>query len=294
MRLRVNIIGAGKLGQTLGYLFSQSGLATIVGIHNTNIKSAERALQFIGQGQCYTSIQALPEADVYLVTTPDDVILEKCLELCAKASLQVGNILVHCSGTLTSDTLAAAKTKHCYVASVHPASTFAHPPYAVQHFSGTLCTMEGDSSALEVLVPLFTQLGGIILKINKKNKMLYHMGSVFSSNYLVTLASQANALFLESGMDEATAFKLVLSFMQQTLTNLSQLNSFNLALTGPIQRGDLATIRAHLQTLTNHPLQAMYTLLGEKTLNIVDHDMKIKAKLNALFKNEQKEEASAP
>ncbi len=294
MKLRINIIGAGKLGQTLGYLFSHLGLATISGIHNTTIESSQRAIKFIGEGQPYSDIKNMPFADINLITTPDDLILEKCLALCSNTNLGAGSIFMHCSGSLTSDVLRAAKTKNCYVASIHPASAFADPVYAVQHFKGTFCTMEGDAEALNVLEPLFGEIGGVVCKINKKNKMLYHIGCVFAANYVVTLASQANTLFMEAGINQETSSHIVLALMKQALANLEKLKTPSLALTGPIQRGDLATIQSHLQALTHHQQKTLYALLGEKTVPITEHDSHLKTSLMDLFSFSKKNEKVYP
>jgi predicted short-subunit dehydrogenase-like oxidoreductase (DUF2520 family) len=281
MKLRINIIGAGKVGQALGYLFSHAGCATVIGIHNTTMASAQLAIKFIGEGEYYSDIKSLPSANVYLITTPDDLILETCLELCSNAQLRAGSIFLHCSGALTSDVLCAAKLKNCHIASIHPA--FAFSEQAVQDFKGTFCAMEGDEAALCVLGPLFGEIGGVVCKINKKNKMLYHIGCVFAANYLVTLASQASSLFMEAGMDDEMSYHILLGLMRQALANLAQLKTPSLALTGPLARGDVSTIQSHIQALSGHKQKDLYALLGEKTLQITEHDSGLKDMLMDLF-----------
>ncbi len=68
----INIIGAGKLGATLGYLFSKVSSVKIGAIYNTSSKSSEKAIKFIGQGTYYSDIALIPPADLTLISTPDD------------------------------------------------------------------------------------------------------------------------------------------------------------------------------------------------------------------------------
>lgn len=282
--LRLNLIGAGQLGQALGYLFVKTGQVHLRGVHTTSSHTAQAAITFMGAGTYCSDLKMMPQADVYFITTPDRYILDSCFKLCASDQLQPGSIFVHCSGALGAEVLALAKEKKGYIASVHPARSFADPMQSVQQFDGTYCAMEGDTEALAVLEPLLTSIGAQVFKINQKHKSRYHAAMVFASNYLVTLAQQANMLMGEAEIDQDTSMNLIASLMKNTLSNLATLKTPHSALTGPVQRGDVSTIQSHLAVLAEPQQLDLYRSLGQATVHMTNHDEQTKAVLGDLFK----------
>lgn len=278
MTLTINIVGAGKVGKTIGRLMVQHNVATIGGIYTRTQQSAKQALAFIGAGTYYPTLDNMPYADVTFITTPDDHIAATLAAL-NHNNIKSGNIFVHCSGVLTAEILTAVKAHGGLVASMHPMRSFALPATAVANFSGTYCAMEGDAPALKIIAPLFTALGAIVYQIAQEKKTLYHAAGVFASNYLVTLADQATQCLYETGVDKDMAFKIIISLMQGTLVNLEKTLSTQEALTGPLQRGDRLTIKNHLAVLTDNNTKLLYAALGKATLDLTAHDSAIKKEL---------------
>jgi predicted short-subunit dehydrogenase-like oxidoreductase (DUF2520 family) len=268
----LNIVGAGSVGKTIGRLLVEKDLVQVLGVCNTNIRHAQTAVQFIGQGQPITEITALPSADITLITTPDDQICETSIALSKSGKIQPKNIFIHCSGVLTSDMVASVKTKDGLVASVHPMKSFGEPQIAITNYLGTFCAMEGDAEALTVIEPLFKAIGSITYPIDKAKKSTYHIAGVFASNYLVTLSQEAVNCLVESGVEEKMALQIVIHLMQGTLTNLSQTMSPAAALTGPIKRGDISTLRAHMAALKDSKRELLYVTLANATLALIAHD----------------------
>lgn len=271
MRLTVNIIGAGRLGQTIGHLLEKYKLAHIKGICNSSKESTIKAINFIGAGKSYIDITTLPAADITFITTKDNLIPQICQKLNHNLELQPGNIIVHCSGSLTSDALSVFTNKDCYVASIHPMQSFNDPKTSVKKFNGTYCALEGDTNALNILTPLFRSLGAITYEINKSNKTLYHIAGVFASNYLITLAHIGISLLQEAQVPNDLTTKAIIHIMRSTLENVEDSLDPTKALTGPIQRGDHVTIAKHLEALTNDEKKMLYKLLGKATLPLTSH-----------------------
>jgi predicted short-subunit dehydrogenase-like oxidoreductase (DUF2520 family) len=268
----INIIGAGNLGKTIGYLLAKNRLAIIGAICNRSEKSGLEAIKFIGQGKYYSKIEELPLADITLITTPDDLISTICEKLSKNIALKQGSIIVHCSGFLSSDILISTSEKGCYKASIHPMKSFAKPEWNIKDYQGTYCAVEGDDEALPLLCSLFNSIGSITYKINKHQKPAYHAAGVFASNYLVTLANQALSCMNQIGVDEEIAISAIINLMQGTLNNLKKTTSPVQSLTGPIKRADIATIKNHLESLADRDLKQLYSALGKATLKLTSHD----------------------
>lgn len=275
-KLKINVIGAGRVGKALALLLKNTGLVAIQAVCNKTLKSAELAVQFIGQGRSVNNFSDLPPAEIYLITAPDDAISKICQQLVQTHNLPAGAIVIHCSGLLSSDILTPTRSKNCYIASLHPVKSFADPQLNVRNFSGTYCAFEGDEEVYKIIAPMIDKMGGKIFKIDKDKKIFYHLGSVFAANYLTTIAYLADECYQKSGLSPSLAKKLVISLMTGVLINLTDKN-FSAALTGPVQRGDVETIKKHLLVLEDHPdLQQIYKELGKNTLEITQQDEKIK------------------
>src|SRR3990167_10607719 len=143
-KMQMNIIGAGHVGQTLGHLLVKLRRVQIGGVCNRTIASALRAIEFIGEGRSSASIGALPHAALTLITTPDDQIVDACLALSLNAHIQPGDVVIHCSGSQSSDSLRSVQRQGCFVGSVHPIRSFTCSTLSVVEFPGTYCAMEGD------------------------------------------------------------------------------------------------------------------------------------------------------
>lgn len=280
----MNIVGAGKVGQTLAHLLQKTGLIQVSGVYNQSEANACRAIEFIGAGMPVAKLTDLPPADIVLITTPDSHIQMTCEVLAKHQVFKAGSTVFHCSGALSSDILHAAQAQGCYTASVHPMRSFADPQISVDKYVGTYCVMEGEAQALEILNKLFQKIGSIVLPIDKTKKSLYHAAAVFASNYLVTLAQAAEWCFTEAGIPASATRQMTSTLMHSTLSNLATMRPSD-ALTGPLKRGDISTIQSHVQALTDERLQSLYAFLGQATLPWVGLAVDKKEILEKIFYN---------
>ncbi|HRD70149.1 MAG TPA: DUF2520 domain-containing protein [Legionella sp.] len=274
MKLIINIIGAGHLGKTLGYLLAQEPCVQIGAICNSSAMSTNAAIKFIGNGVYCSNIGELPPADVTIIATPDDLITEVCVVLSKNPNLKKDSVVMHCSGTLSSEALSSVSKKGCFVASVHPMRSFAQPEISVTQYQGTYCALEGDEKAIPMVKSLFEKIGSITYEIDKRKKSYYHAAGVFSSNYLITLAHQALCCMKEAGVDQEIAIPIIANLMRGSISNLEKTLSPEHALTGPIQRGDVATIKQHMDALADTEQKTLYSSLGKTTLTLTNHGSK--------------------
>ncbi|MFC7287072.1 Rossmann-like and DUF2520 domain-containing protein [Herminiimonas glaciei] len=237
----LSIIGCGKVGQTLARLWVQHQAIQLRDILNTSIESGTRAVAFIGAGRVASDYTDLQAAHIFLIAAPDDQIAACCSALANSGRLSADSIVFHCSGALPSSILMDASKHGAAVASIHPIRSFAVPEKVMADFAGTYCGVEGDQAALAVLQPLFKAIGAQTVPIRGEDKVLYHAAAVFASNYLVTLMDTAVQAYGKAGIPPEIALKMMASLVRETSENVLQIGPEH-ALTGPIARGDVATV----------------------------------------------------
>ena len=159
------------------------------------------------------------------------------------------------------------------VASIHPVRSFASPARSVKNFPGTYCGVEGDSVALDVLMPLFTSIGGKCISIEASQKTIYHAGAVIASNFLPLLIESSIQCYLKAGLTREVAMDLVEPLAKNTLDNIFKVGVKS-AMTGPVIRGDFEIIDAHKKELSCFlPDEAkLYSSLTEELLKLAKKD----------------------
>jgi predicted short-subunit dehydrogenase-like oxidoreductase (DUF2520 family) len=236
----LNIIGAGHLGRVLGRLFAAGGAFEVQDVLTRSNASALDAIGFIGAGRAAASLADLRRADAVLLAVSDDQIEPVCGALADAGALD-GVLVFHCSGARSSAVLHSAAEKGAFTASVHPVRSFADPEGVARDFAGTLCGIEGDARALALLEPALAAIGARPVPIDAAAKTAYHAASVFASNYLVTVLDAALRAYQAAGIPQQVALELARPLATETLENVFRLGP-RAALSGPIARGDLATV----------------------------------------------------
>ncbi len=275
LKKNLNIIGCGKLGKTIGFLLKDK--ITINAILNTSLNSTQEAQTFIGEGHAISDYSQLTPASLYLIGTPDRHTAEVAEQLKASGKIRPGDLVFHCAGALSVEVLQPLKDCGALIASVHPSKSFADPHKNITNFKGTICAIEGE--ATELLSLLFESIGARVFEIKSDAKKAYHVPCVMASNYLVTLAAMSQECYQAAGLEPDLARALTCSLMEGTLANLRDRSPAQ-ALTGPIARCDLETLRGHMKTLAFNPeLQALYAALGKYTVGLTTHDAEKKKEM---------------
>ena len=266
MNTTLTVIGPGRVGKTFTRLLDSTGLITVDQVVARTMDSARAATTFIGAGVPTDLNQPLRPAAIFLLAVPDDQLAVACAHVVAQGAIRPGCVVFHCSGARDASELRAAADAGAHVASVHPIRSFADPAAVAASFAGTFCGVEGDPEAIARLVPLLRAIGARDLQLDAATKPLYHAAAVFASNYLVTLMAVARDCYGAAGIPAELALALAEPLARETLDNVFRLGP-GAALTGPIARGDEATVTRHLDTLSRADPQsaALYQAMAVLT-----------------------------
>ncbi|MFC2165453.1 Rossmann-like and DUF2520 domain-containing protein [Acidobacteriota bacterium] len=264
----IAIIGAGRLGASLGYSLSQKGY-TIMAVSTRAKHSAEESKQLIGQGSALTdNIEAAQLARIIILSVPDDDIPRIVKELVSHELDWKGKLVFHCSGLYPSSLLHDLESKGALTASVHPNQSFPRKFKDANAFQGVYFALEGSEQARDLVENIVRDLGGHSFIIRAEDKSVYHAACSVASNFFVALLDVAVALLQQCGLEPNTGRDILLPLVERTLQNVKKLNTSG-ALSGPIVRGDHKSVKDHLDALEKFPpYHQMYIILASQALEI--------------------------
>ena len=275
----IGFIGAGKLGMALSRLLDQHGF-TISSIIDKDPDKARRCKNRCHASHSDSEIHTIEsETRILFIAVPDDEIPSVTSRLQKFETLSPGTIIAHTSGVLSSDILSPLKNKGIHIGSFHPCCSFS------ADFSGGLngvyIALEGEDNACSRLSVVAQALGGIPFAVHKDKKALYHAGCTMASNYLISLMGIVRDILRE--LSPEPGFELVLPLIKGTLKNIENSNPED-ALTGPIVRGDVATIRKHLEALKqmDQDLLDLYIAMGKATMRLLQNQNRLSDKIKAI------------
>ena len=200
------------------------------------------------------------------ITVPDDAIA-KAAHVLARSQEWNGKTVFHSSGALTSDELAPLREKGARVASVHPMMTFVRGK--APDMTGVAFAMEGDAAAMRMARGIVQNLGGTAFEIKKQNKVLYHVFGSFASPLVTVLMASLEQVAGAAGIPQREIKRVVEPLLRQTLSNYLAQDAAS-AFSGPLVRGDVATVRKHLAELQQLPdARAVYIALAHAALNLL-------------------------
>lgn len=251
-------MGAGRLGTVLGLALHRAGYP-VVGCASRARESAERLAARIPDCVAATPAELASRAEVIFLTVPDDAITIVDAEVPWTGS----HLAVHCSGARPAAALQAAARAGARVAGFHPLQSFAGPEIGLRNLSGSTFGIEADDSTWPFLARIAVDLGAVPLRISQEQRARYHAASALVSNGTVGLVAVAAHLWEALGVERPEAVRAFLPLLEGTLRNIRALGIPN-ALTGPIVRGDVGTVRSHVEALSEVPedLQVYRALAG--------------------------------
>ncbi len=265
--MKVAIIGAGVLGTSLGILLRRAGFQ-IVALSSRNRRSAQESASHIGGCEVVGDPGlAAMGADLVILAVPDRVIPSLAIEVSAGGALKKGAVVTHLAGGLQSGILAGVTAAGGYRGAMHPLQSFADVEAAVQALPDSFFFIEGDNEAVDVLRSVVIALEGRPIEIGAGAKALYHAGAAAASNFLVTLIEYAVTLLQRAGVPHDVALPALLPLIKGTVANIEAVGLPD-ALTGPIARGDVGTVKRHLRALQQMPgdMVRLYRSLARKTV----------------------------
>lgn len=261
------VVGPGNVGVTLAIACRDIG-DHIVGALVSNSPSSARRERF-GRltGGAILSWEDdrdhMLDADLIWITVPDDEIASVAGALASQKLIREGQIIAHTSGALASEAIQMVRRVGAFAASFHPLQTFVRPELGLQAFSGVTIAIEGDEPATEYLSNLARRLGAVPYHLAASAKVRYHAAAVLASNALIALVGTAAKLAdLPSGLTG------LLPLVRGAVENLERVGAPD-ALTGPIERGDIGTVKKHLAALSDEPaIRDMYVAMGKATVEM--------------------------
>lgn len=262
--MRIGIIGAGKVGTTLGKYLSIHG-KNVTGFYSRTHESADEAATF-AETETYSSLCKLVEkSDVIFITTPDGVIHQVWGDLLHQ---DISNrIICHFSGSLSSHVFSGREEAGASGISMHPMYAFSDKFHSYEQFHTAYLTLEGDPEAVAVMKPMWEAIGHHVLTLKAEDKIKYHAAAAMASNEMLGLMQASLDILSECGFSEKDSMALLTPLVQGNIASMLEKGCVN-ALTGPVERGDAQTVRKHLQALEGSKAGKIYQSLGSTMVEL--------------------------
>lgn len=236
----VGVIGAGRVGTVLAAKLRLAG-HPIVAMSGRSAASHERVAALLPGVKLAEPADVARRSDILIIAVPDDSLILVAEELAAAGAIRPGQIVLHTSGRHGLDALAALTRQGARPIAFHPAMTFTGTSVDLDRTCVFgLTAADADKRVAEELV---AELGGTAMWVPEANRALYHAALAHGANHLVTLVAQSMDLLRQAGADDPAAVlrPLLAAALDNTLAQ------GDAALTGPVVRGDVTTIRAHAE-----------------------------------------------
>lgn len=277
MNERVAVIGAGRMGLALGAALHRGGATEQVVFYGRSIEppphpifdpAADDSVDDEPPPVEYRIWPApMPSgATVVLLAVPDGALAEVAHDLAYTGQAPPGCAALHLSGALTADVLSPLHAAGYAVGSMHPLQAVADPWLAADRMSNITFALAGEPAAVAAGRRLADALDGYAIVVPPAMRPLYHAAAVLASNGLVAVLAAAVRLFDQAGIGEPEAVQALVPLVRGTLDNLQNLGVRG-ALTGPLVRGDVDTVRLHLARLSPED-RVLYSALGMELLRL--------------------------
>lgn len=259
----VVLVGAGRAGRALTAALRAAGMRHAL-VDRTDIVEQHGPPVFTSRAD------AVQQARAILVAVRDgqlDVALD---ELRLQDGVQRGQVVLQVSGSAEPAARNRITADGVHYGTFHPLLPLIDPSLAAFRLQGSVIGIEGDEWAYEVAARLAHRLGATTIEIPREERAAYHAAAVIASNFPVTLAALAEGLLSRIGVDSVAAHRAVRALMAASVENLASAPRALDALTGPIARGDVATVRAHTTALHgSRPYHEVYDVLSRATLALM-------------------------
>lgn len=270
--LGVGVIGAGRVGAVVAAALRDAGYE-IVAAAGESDASRNRIAALLPGVPVMKPTAVARASDLLLLTVPDDMLPNVVTTLSDSGAIRKGQYVVHTSGRHGLAVLEPAARVGAHVIAAHPAMTFTGTDVDLPRLSGTVIGLTADAAEREFAEHLVADLGGRPMWVPEEKRTLYHASLAHGANHLVTLVSEALEMLAAAGGDNPA--DTLRPLLTAALDNALQQGDS--ALTGPIVRGDVETVRGHLAEITRNAPHTLpsYLALGRATLNRVVTDGRV-------------------
>ena len=260
----IGVIGSGRVAWSLAPALARAGYR-VAAVGARDAAAAEALAAATGPDARATSPEGvLDAAEVIFLAVPDGAITP----LAAALPWRAHHAAVHCSGALGLDALAPVVAAGGGAGCLHPLQSFPERRADPDRFRGITCGVEGTGALGALLAAIAGDLGARVVRLEGVDRAAYHAAAVFASNDVVALMSAARRTWALAGLPPEAAREALAPLLGAVAENLRRLDP-EAALTGPVARGDLATVEAHLAALASVPdLRALYRALAGELLRV--------------------------
>lgn len=252
MAKTIALVGAGRVGQTLGRALRRRGFR-IGAVVTRRPATARAAARFIGAGRPISNLKAeiskVGDAGIVLITTNDNQVAVAAAALARLKKNWRGRVVLQASGALSSRVLTPLRRRGAAVGSLHPLYPFPKPLRVFP--PGVVFGIEGDARARQQALALVHALRGQPMEVRSTEKALYHAAAALVAGHLLTLADMGVRALVRAGVRKSRARGVLVPLAHATLRCYERWGGR--AWTGPLERGDIETVRGHLAGLRRLP-----------------------------------------
>jgi predicted short-subunit dehydrogenase-like oxidoreductase (DUF2520 family) len=292
--LTVTIIGAGRLGTALALALTAKRyqVLTLVAKHQKSANRAASKLDVPARPLAVKQIKKLPLTDLLIVSTPDDQIADVADALLSVDPLSNRKcVVLHTSGALSSAALAPLSKRGWQIGSAHPLVSVSNAEVGASSLRHAFWSVEGDAAAVRVARRLVRDLEGHSFEVDSKDKPLYHAAALMTAGSVVALFDVALEMMTESGLSRKDARRILQPLLRSAVDSLETRDTAE-ALTGTFSRGDIKTVRRHLESLNSKGVRLkdarqLYETLGLRSLVLAKRnglDPKVAKQIESLLK----------
>ena len=272
MPTAVAIVGAGRVGRALGLRLHKLGWP--IGAVVTRSKAtAHAAVRAIGAGRAHGELtRQVLAADVVLIATPDSAVRSTAAKLARMGGEEWrGKIVLHTSGALDRAALQPLERCGAATGSLHPLQTFSGR--GAPALDGRVFAIEGSRTALRAARRMARELGGVPVPLNGRSKPAYHAAGAMVAGHVLGVVEAATRILMALGFTRRQAGRALLPLVRQTLDNFERLGP-GASWTGPVARGDFATVTRHVAALQQFPREyrAAYAALARLAAAVLARD----------------------
>ncbi|HSK55722.1 MAG TPA: DUF2520 domain-containing protein [Jiangellales bacterium] len=261
-RLRVGVVGTGRVGAVLGAALARAG-HRVVAAYGVSDASRERAAALLPGVPLRTPAEVLEAAELVLLTVPDDPLPRLVDGLVATGAVRPGQLLAHTSGRFGAAVLERATRAGALPLALHPAMTFTGTAVDLERLPGATFGVTAPEPLWPVAEALVVEMGSEPVRVAEEARGLYHAALAHGANHLVTLVADSLDLLRAAGVEDPA--KSLAPLLSAALDNA--LRSGDAALTGPVARADAGTVATHVEEITRVAPEAAgtYVVLARRT-----------------------------
>lgn len=260
----IGVIGAGRVGAVLAALLREAGCA-ISAVAGESAASRTRIETLLPGVRIDKPTAVAKACDTLLLTVPDDSLENVVRMLAASGAIRTGQYVVHTSGRHGLRVLQPALDLRAHGIALHPAMTFTGTDLDLSRVAGCVFGVTCEPTERPTAELLVGALDGREAWLAEDQREIYHAALAHGANHLVTLVAQSMEVLRTAGSSDPAA--MLRPLLSAALDNA--LAYGDAALTGPIVRGDVQTVRAHLRILaaSSPAVLESYVALARATAN---------------------------